>query len=55
MNKDLIIGVFIGALLGGGFILDDVGADLRSGIISKGNKVYVCKPIEVSKVNNLEN
>ena len=55
MNKDLIIGIFLGVLLGGGFILDDVGADLRSGIISKGNKVYVCKPIEVSKVNDLEN
>ena len=53
MVKDLIIGVFIGAVLGGGLIIDGVGADLRSGIISKSNKVYVCKPIEVSKVNSL--
>ena len=55
MVKDLIIGIFLGALLGGGLILDDVGADLRSGIISKSNKVYVCKPTEVGQVNDLEN
>ena len=48
--RDLIIGLIIGAFLGGGLILDNVGQDLKQGNITKDNKVYICKPLDLSEV-----